>query len=132
MYGFETRSVSLEGCAIPDLSILYYCSRVTLHSELLSNLQSGPKIFMRASCGTNNLVAGRDYKFRPACNSGYTGTFLDRLHSVASPSRRIRVSRRPTPTWGTCTKRNHSWPRLWNATTTQSDSNRSSWTDTST
>ena len=48
--------------------------------SIVSNLQSGPKIFMRAFCGPNNLVAGflraenltagRGYKFRPACNSG--------------------------------------------------------------
>ena len=30
--------------------------------SIVSNLQSGPKIFMRLSCG--------QYKFRPACNSG--------------------------------------------------------------
>ena len=38
--------------------------------SIVCNLQSGPKIFMRASCGLNNLVVGRGYKIRPACNSG--------------------------------------------------------------
>ena len=37
--------------------------------SIVSNLQRGPKIFMWASCGPNNSVASRGYKFRPACNS---------------------------------------------------------------
>ena len=37
--------------------------------SVVSNLQSVAKIFMRDSCGPNNLVAGRGYKFRPASNS---------------------------------------------------------------
>ena len=35
--------------------------------SIVSNLQSGPKIFMRAFCGANNLVAGRiNLKLRAA------------------------------------------------------------------
>ena len=41
--------------------------------SIVSTLQIGPKIFMRASCKPNNLVAARGpgcgYKFRLACNS---------------------------------------------------------------
>ena len=39
---------------------------------------------MRASCGPNNLVAGRGYKVRPACNSVRAGEAVLREHLTTS------------------------------------------------